>query len=1848
MKKALFLVTIITCFIIDRSDAANRFWVAGSASNWSTAANWSTTSGGAGGAGAPGNTDVAIFDAGGVGNAIINASINVQGIQVTAAYAGSIIQLSTFTITVGTGGYSQAAGTFVGSDSMIDINGGAFSLTGGTFISTTANLFIGGTQNTSLTLFTFSGGTFLANNGTVRFDPDFTPCGQSTATVSLTSSLSLNHLIIDVDDIGCTEDILAITGSSIIVAGNLTHFDGFFNAGTIQLTGNIFVDTGADGGAGVILVNGTTNQQFTYTGVGRTAHLNVNKSSGSLSAAPGTTDLRVQRFTLDAGIFNAPTGSFNVGGSWSGSPTLFAYNAGTFNHSNGTVRFDPDLTDCAQRTATMNTAAAITFYDMIVDVDDVSCNEDIFSVSGAGSVTVANNFTAFDGYVNGNTVAVRGNVFLDTGADGGNATILMNDPAANQTYNNTSTARFAHLRVNKAAGSVSAGVGTTNFLVQQFTLDAGTFNAPSGSFNIGGFWSGNPTLFVVNGGTFNHNNGTVQFDPDMTDCAQRTATLSTPTAVTFYNLIIDVDDVSCNEDIFSISGANSVIVENDFTQTDGYVNTGTVEVRGNVYLQAGADGGTATILMNHPSANQTYNNTSTARFAHLRVNKAAGSVSPGVGTTSFFVQQFTLDAGTFNAPTGSFNVGGFWAGSPTLFTLSGGTFNHNNGTVRFDPDMTDCAQRTATMNTPSTVTFYNLIIDVDDVSCNEDIFAVSGASSVIVENDFTQFDGYVNTGTVEVRGNVYLDAGADGGTATILMNHPSANQTFNNTSTARFAHLRVNKAAGSVSPGVGTTNFLVQQFTLDAGTFNAPTGSFNIGGFWAGSPTLFAVNGGTFNHNNGTVRFDPDMTDCAQRTATLSTPTAVTFYNLIIDVDDVSCNEDIFAVSGANSVIVANDFTQFDGYVNTGTVEVRGNVYLDAGADGGTATILMNHPSSNQTYNNTSTARFAHLRVNKAAGSVSPGVGTTNFLVQQFTLDAGTFNAPTGSFNVGGFWAGSPTLFVVNGGTFNHGNGTVRFDPDMTDCAQRTATLSTPTVVTFYNLIIDVDDVSCNEDIFAVSGANSVIVTNDFTQVDGYVNTGTVEVRGNVYLQAGADGGTATILMNHPSANQTYNNASTARFAHLRVNKAAGSVSPGVGTTSFLVQQFTLDAGTFNAPTGTFNVGGFWAGSPTLFVVNGGTFVHNNGTVRFDPDMTDCAQRTATLSTPTVVTFYNLIIDVDDVGCNEDIFAVSGASSVIVEHDFTQFDGFVNTGTIEVRGDVYLDVGADGGTATILMNHPSANQTYNNASTARFAHLRVNKGAGSVSPGVGTTTFLVQQFTLDAGTFNAPTGSFNVGGLWATNITLFDLNGGTFNHNNGTVRIDPDFTACGQNTATIDAASALTFNNLIIDVDDVGCTEDVLTITGSTTISILSDLTLFDGFFNTAVMQVQGNVTVASGFDGGNGSLVFTGGNAQNFTLTGATGNFNGNVTINKSSNSVTLLSQCLMDAAAQSLTLTSGLLNTTAANLLIIGDNVTTAGGSATSYVNGPMRKVGNDAFTFPTGKSGVFSTIRIAAPGVVSDAFTAEYFVANPTGAGYNIATRGPGVTDVSACDYWILDRTTGTSNVQVTLMWNKALPCYGFTSTFMLTVARWDGSQWSNAGMTGTTNGGTTGTVTSSTVSSFSPFAVASTSVALPIELVDFKATWIDSKVVLHWETASELDNDYFTVERLEPEIGFQALSTVSGMGTSKTGNKYSYTDEHPLPEQSYYRLKQTDFDGTFTYSPIVTVYNPFVESEFLVFPNPAPVGSTITFSKVAEVEIFNTLNQRVLKQTTDKLENSGLLPGVYILRTKDGTAVRLVIQ
>ncbi|WP_051568257.1 DUF2341 domain-containing protein [Crocinitomix catalasitica] len=167
-------------------------------------------------------------------------------------------------------------------------------------------------------------------------------------------------------------------------------------------------------------------------------------------------------------------------------------------------------------------------------------------------------------------------------------------------------------------------------------------------------------------------------------------------------------------------------------------------------------------------------------------------------------------------------------------------------------------------------------------------------------------------------------------------------------------------------------------------------------------------------------------------------------------------------------------------------------------------------------------------------------------------------------------------------------------------------------------------------------------------------------------------------------------------------------------------------------------------------------------------------------------------------------------------------------------------------------------------------------------------------------------------------------------------------------------------------------------------------------------------------------------------------------------------------------------------------------------------------------------------------------------------------------------------------------------------------------------------------------------------LPIELLHFNAFLFDeNKVQVDWTTASEINNDFFTIERSLDTENWEEIAIIDGAGNSTRKIDYQYLDQLDLRGIFYYRLKQTDFDGSYSYSGIETIDYRLnsSDSKLTVYPNPSK--NTIVVTGYNGVyfggHVYNTLGQevtgRVSLMTSEPsklmLNVAALSPGFYIL-------------
>ena len=426
----------------------------------------------------------------------------------------------------------------------------------------------------------------------------------------------------------------------------------------------------------------------------------------------------------------------------------------------------------------------------------------------------------------------------------------------------------------------------------------------------------------------------------------------------------------------------------------------------------------------------------------------------------------------------------------------------------------------------------------------------------------------------------------------------------------------------------------------------------------------------------------------------------------------------------------------------------------------------------------------------------------------------------------------------------------------------------------------------------------------------------------------------------------------------------------------------------------------------------------------------------------------------------------------------------------------------------------------------------------------------------------------------------------------------------------------------------------------------------------TSQLDVYGNYLNNATLTHTNGTVTFRGTAAQ--SLGGSSASTFFKFTLNNSSaTGVTLASPVTINAV---FTLSDGNLFTDATNLLKLVDGATASSGSAITFVDGPMTKVGNDVFVFPVGDGTKWARIGISAPGNVTTEYTAQYFA---TGYGNYTIDGASGLNNVSQLEYWTLDQLNNF-DVQVKLYWEDhnasgITDCDGAPDD--LRIAHWSSgnSRWELDidGVNLTGGCPSAGTAETNAVQpNYSPFTFSSKSATvnpLPINLVYFNARYNpDSRQAdLDWATASESNNDFFTVERSADGVDFEEIGFTTGAGNSNSLMLYEDIDPFPLKGVSYYKLKQTDFDGQFEYSEIVAINILDIEA-FRIWPNPADDMVELNLSEqvmytlntsfnsvIPSVSIIDRTGKLVMQQTIEILSNtvlintSNLSEGLYLI-------------
>lgn len=173
----------------------------------------------------------------------------------------------------------------------------------------------------------------------------------------------------------------------------------------------------------------------------------------------------------------------------------------------------------------------------------------------------------------------------------------------------------------------------------------------------------------------------------------------------------------------------------------------------------------------------------------------------------------------------------------------------------------------------------------------------------------------------------------------------------------------------------------------------------------------------------------------------------------------------------------------------------------------------------------------------------------------------------------------------------------------------------------------------------------------------------------------------------------------------------------------------------------------------------------------------------------------------------------------------------------------------------------------------------------------------------------------------------------------------------------------------------------------------------------------------------------------------------------------------------------------------------------------------------------------------------------------------------------------------------------------------------------------------------------------SIILPVTFAEFSVKASKSASYLNFSTASETNNEYFTIERSADGRNFDAIGHIEGAGNSNQLLYYTFTDENPLSGISYYRIAQTDFDGKYSYSDIRSVRHTIIGSNIVITPRASDGRyDIVTNLEQYDVSVVNSAGQEVSHYTdfhgTQSVGIETLQAGVYFFRIVTSQGVETI--
>ena len=422
------------------------------------------------------------------------------------------------------------------------------------------------------------------------------------------------------------------------------------------------------------------------------------------------------------------------------------------------------------------------------------------------------------------------------------------------------------------------------------------------------------------------------------------------------------------------------------------------------------------------------------------------------------------------------------------------------------------------------------------------------------------------------------------------------------------------------------------------------------------------------------------------------------------------------------------------------------------------------------------------------------------------------------------------------------------------------------------------------------------------------------------------------------------------------------------------------------------------------------------------------------------------------------------------------------------------------------------------------------------------------------------------------------------------------------------------------------------------------------------VLDIKGDLTVNGTFNGANGMVIYSGTAAQNVAGVAYAGlRMNGLGTKSLTGNAT----------VSGGLDLVSGNLQLGSFNL-IIGSSAT-AGGNSSSYIvtNGSgsytISSLGSTARIFGVGTATSYTPLLIANNGTADDISVKILQGVYNSYVG-EVGSGAPISLNVVNKTFIINEATTGGSSLDITFNWNGSDES-GLNRTQTI-VGRYNGGVWSNiSGAAAAASGSNPYTFNITGVTNLGILGVGDINSPLPVRLVSFTAKLKKGLTNLAWTTASELNNNYFEVERSSDGYNFTAIGIVKAKGNSNSRFDYTFVDQESAnllgsANVLYYRLKQYDMSGHSDKSNVVSV-NLFGTAVFEVVstvPNPFNTETVVSFktssNSIVDVQLNDAFGKLIKTETmmptvgsnSYHVElNNEFAPGVYFVKiTQDGVS------